>query len=108
MYFLLSYKSYLNNQYKIGNIKLIYYIKQSNSVLGAVSLKKLKISTQQGSMIDSAQVTGRHVIYNSAPLMHRGNGEAFSELNRRASQASSSDVSRLFQRGQCSFGNAKL
>ena len=44
LYFLLSYKSYLNNQYKIGNIKLIYYIKQSNSVLDAVSLKKLKIS----------------------------------------------------------------
>ena len=73
-------------------------------------LKKLKISTQQGSVMDSAQVVGRHVTYNSAlaPLTHRGNGEAFSQLNRRASQASSSDVSRLFQRGQCSFGDAKL
>ena len=71
-------------------------------------LKKLRISTQQTPRAGPAHVIGRHVFLNSAPLMLRGNGETFSELNLKTSQLSSSDVSHPFQREQDSFGGAQL
>ena len=57
-------------------------------------LKKLKILTKQTPRAGPADDVNRHVFMNSAPLMFRGNGEAFAELHHRTSHASSSDLSR--------------